>query len=75
MQVGARAGSADDAFTLRMVVPDDPAKAPGTKLPATGVAASVQRFANQDDAWYVDLVRGRTYRLNLVTVGSAAGPT
>ena len=69
VQVGARAGSADDAFTLRMVVPDDPAKAPGTKLPATGVAASVQRFANQDDAWYVDLVRGRTYRLNLVTVG------
>ena len=33
------------------------------------MAASVQRFANQDDAWYVDLVRGRTYRLNLVTVG------
>ncbi len=69
VQVGARAGSADDAFTLRMVVPDDPAKAPGAKLPSTGMAASVQRFANQDDAWYVDLVRGRTYRLNLVTVG------
>ena len=69
VQVGARAGSADDAFTLRMVVPDDPATAPGAKLPATGVAASVQRFANQDDAWYVDLVRGRTYRLNLVTIG------
>jgi hypothetical protein len=69
VQVGARAGSADAAFTLRIVVPDDPAKAPGEKLPATGVAASVQRFANQDDAWYVDLVRGRTYRLNLVTVG------
>jgi hypothetical protein len=69
VQVGARTGSADDAFTLRMVVPDDPATAPGTRLPATGVAASVQRFANQDDAWYVELVRGRTYRLNLVTVG------
>ncbi len=69
VRVAARTGSADDAFVLRIVAPDDPATAPGVKLPATGVAASVQRFANQDDAWYVDLVRGRTYRMNVVTVG------
>ncbi len=71
IRVAALANSVVDAFTLRVVAPDDPATAPGQRLPSTGVASSVQRFANQDDAWYADLVRGRTYRLNFVTVGDS----
>ena len=52
-----------------MVAPDEPATAPGSPLPRTGTAATVDRFANPDDAWYVDLVGGRTYRMNFVTKG------
>jgi hypothetical protein len=69
VRVAALANSVADRFTLRVVAPDEPAKAPGTRLPSTGTAATVDRFANPDDAWYVDLVRGRTYRLNFVTKG------
>lgn len=61
--------SVADAFTLKAFVPDEPASAPGDRMPAGGVSGAVDRFANPDDAWFVDLVRGRTYRLNLVTKG------
>jgi hypothetical protein len=70
IRVAPLANSVADRFTLRAVAPDDPAKAPGDRLPATGVSGSVDRFANPDDAWYVDLVQGRTYRLNFVTKGA-----
>jgi hypothetical protein len=70
IRIAPLANSVADTFTLRAVAPDDAAKAPGDRLPATGVAGSVDRFANPDDAWFVDLVQGRTYRLNFVTKGS-----
>jgi len=61
--------SVADTFTLRAVEPDRPASPPGPTLPAGGVARSVDRFSNPDDAWSVVLGTGRTYRLNLVTKG------
>ena len=61
--------SVADAFTLKVFAPDDPATAPGDPMPAGGVSGSVDRFANPDDAWFVNLVRGHTYRLNFVTKG------
>lgn len=68
-RVGPLANSVAERFTLRVNAPDEPATAPGQRLPATGVSGNVDRFANPDDAWFVDLQRGRTYRLNLVTKG------
>jgi len=69
VRVGPLANSVAEGFTLRVVAPDEPARAPGERLPATGVSGTVDRFANPDDAWFVDLQRGRTYRLNFVTKG------
>ena len=69
VRVAPLANSVADKFVLRVVAPDEPAKAPGSPLPRTGTAATVDRFANPDDAWYVDLVGGRTYRMNFVTKG------
>lgn len=69
VRVAPLANSVADKFVLRVVAPDEPAKAPGSPLPGTGTAGTVDRFANPDDAWYVDLVGGRTYRMNFVTKG------
>jgi hypothetical protein len=69
IRVGARENSADDRFSLRVVVPDAPATFPGRRLPRTGVRAVVDRLANADDAWSVRVERGRTYRLNFVSSG------
>ena len=69
IRVAPLANSVTDTFVLRVVAPDEPATAPGSLLPSTGTAATVDRFANPDDAWYVDLVGGRTYRMNFVTKG------
>ena len=71
IRVAPLANSVAEGFTMRVVAPDDPASAPGQRLPAGGVAATVDRLANPDDAWFVDLVQGRTYRLNFVTRGEA----
>jgi len=70
VRVSARTNSVDDTFTLRAVLPDEPAQAPGVPLPATGSSGRVDRFANPDDAWSARMREGRTYRINLVTVGS-----
>lgn len=70
IRVAPRANSVADAFTLRVVVPDEPARPPGQPLAAAGVNAAVDRFANPDDSWGVRLQAGRTYRLNFVTPGA-----
>lgn len=70
IRVAPLANSVVDAFTLRVVVPDEPARPPGQALPGTGANAAVDRFANPDDAWAVRLQARRTYRLNFVTSGS-----
>jgi hypothetical protein len=70
VRVAARANSVDDSFTLRAVLPDEPARPPGARLPASGSSGQVDRFANPDDAWSTRMREGRTYRINLVTVGS-----
>jgi hypothetical protein len=59
-----------DRFTLRVVLPDEPARPPGDRLPASGAGGKVDRFANPDDAWATRMQEGRTYRINLVTVRS-----
>jgi hypothetical protein len=59
--------SVADAFTMIVVEPDQPARPPGQRLPANGVAATVDRFANPDDAWSIVLRQGTTYRMNFVT--------
>jgi hypothetical protein len=69
VRVAPLANSVADAFTLRVVQPDEPARPPGERLPAAGVSGEVDRFANPDDAWAVRMRKGRTYRINLVTAG------
>jgi hypothetical protein len=69
VRVAARANSVDGTFTVRAVLPDEPARPPGVRLPATGASGKVDRFANPDDAWSTRIREGRTYRINLVTVG------
>jgi hypothetical protein len=62
--------SVADRFTLRVVLPDEPAGPPGDRLPASGTSGKVDRFANPDDAWASRMQEGRTYRMNLVTVSA-----
>src|SRR3954453_10627611 len=69
VRVGARENSADDRFLLRVVTPDRPASFPGSRLPRKGAHATVDRFANPDDAWAIRVQRGTTYRLNFVSSG------
>jgi hypothetical protein len=69
VRVAPLANSVEDTFTLRVVMPDEPASPPGDPLPAGGASGQVDRFANPDDAWAVRMQEGRTYRINLVTVG------
>src|SRR4051812_12726133 len=59
------------AFTLRVLVPEPPATPPGAALPARGVTDRVERLANPDNAYAVRLGEGVTYRITLVTAGSA----
>jgi hypothetical protein len=68
VRVAALSNSVADRFTLRVVLPDEPARPPGERLPSAGAGAQVDRFANPDDAWSMRLREGRTYRINLVTV-------
>lgn len=70
VRVAPLANSVADAFTLRVVAPDEPATPPGQPLRGNGVNAFVDRFANPDDAWAVRLRAGRTYRINFVTASS-----
>jgi hypothetical protein len=70
IRVAPLANSVTEGFSLRVVVPDAPARPPGRALPRGGVGAAVDRFANPDDAWAVRLRGGRTYRINTVTPGS-----
>ena len=70
IRVAPLANSVADSFTLRVVVPDEPANPPGQQLAGNGVNAFVDRFANPDDAWAVRLREGRTYRINFVTSSS-----
>jgi hypothetical protein len=69
VRVAPLANSVDDRFTLRVALPDEPARPPGVRLPAAGGGGTVDRFANPDDAWSTRMLEGRTYRINLVTVG------
>ncbi len=70
IRVAPLANSVADSFTLRVVVPDEPANPPGQQLAGNGVNAFVDRFANPDDAWAARLREGRTYRINFVTSSS-----
>jgi hypothetical protein len=68
VRVAALYNSVADRFTLRAVLPDEPARPPGDRLPQSGTSGKVDRFANPDDAWATRMEMGRTYRINLVTV-------
>jgi hypothetical protein len=68
VRVAPLANSVTDRFTLRVALPEPPARPPGPQLPSRGTSGSVSRFANPDDAWSMVLHQGRTYRINLVTV-------
>jgi hypothetical protein len=67
IRVAALANSVADSFSLRVVVPDEPAQPPGQALPRGGAKGAVDRFANPDDAWAVKLHEGVAYRINFVT--------
>ena len=62
--------STRETFRLRVVAPDEPARAPGDRLPEAGASGALDRFANGDDAWAVRMQGGRSYRINLVTRGN-----
>ena len=68
VRVAPLSNSVADRFTLRVVLPDEPARPPGQRLPMAEPAGEVDRFANPDDAWSTRMREGRTYRINLVTV-------
>ena len=70
VRVAPLSNSVADRFTLRVALPDEPARPPGDRLAAGGVTGRVDRFANPDDAWATQMTAGRTYRINLVTVGA-----
>ena len=72
IRVAALPNSARDRFALRVVEPDRPATFPGPRLPRGGVSSAVDRIANADDAWSVRLQKGRTYRINFVSVRGCA---
>ncbi|CAA9526508.1 MAG: hypothetical protein AVDCRST_MAG30-3416 [uncultured Solirubrobacteraceae bacterium] len=59
-------------FTLGLVRPDAPDRAPGAALPAGGVDRSLDAILNPDDTWAVSLSAGRTYRLNVVSTSEDA---
>jgi hypothetical protein len=67
VRVGQRENSASDAFSLRVVAPDEPERPPGRALGRSGASASVDRVANPDDAYAVSLSAGTTYRVHLVS--------
>ncbi|HYI19689.1 MAG TPA: hypothetical protein VD836_13335 [Solirubrobacteraceae bacterium] len=71
IRVSPLANSVRDAFRLRVVAPDEPARAPGQRLPAGGTSGELDRFANGDDAWAVRMTAGRSYRINLVSRGGS----
>src|SRR4051794_19604715 len=71
IRVAPLANSVAAAFTLRVLVPEPPATPPGAALPARGATDRVDRLANPDNAYAVRLREGVTYRINLVTAGSA----
>ena len=67
VRVAPLENSVEDRFRLRVVAPDAPASAPGDRLPGGGTTGTLDRFANGDDAWAVQMREGRTYRINLVS--------
>jgi hypothetical protein len=67
IRVAPLSNSVADSFSLRVVVPDEPARPPGQALPRGGTRGAVDRFANPDDAWAVKLQKGVDYRINFVT--------
>ena len=70
IRVSPLVNSVQETFRLRVAAPDEPAGAPGERLPAVGTSGRLDRFANGDDAWAVRMNAGRTYRVNLVTRGT-----
>ena len=70
LRIAPLENSVEERFRLRVVAPDAPARAPGDRLPDAGTSGALDRFANGDDAWAIQMSKGRTYRINLVTRGS-----
>ena len=69
IRVAPLPNSVQAGFRLRVVAPEPPATPPGPLLPAGGGSGQVDRFGNPDDAWSIQVQKGRAYRINLVTPG------
>jgi hypothetical protein len=67
VRVGNQTGSVVDTFRLKVLVPTAPPQPPGRHLPARGIADHVDRVLNPGDAYWTDMVAGRTMRLSLRT--------
>lgn len=67
VRVAPLANSVAADFTLGLVRPDAPDRAPGAALPAGGVNRTLDAIINPDDTYAVSLRAGRTYRLNAVS--------
>jgi hypothetical protein len=67
IRVANQTGSVADAFKLRVLVPTAPPTPPGRHLPAKGVHNHVDRVLNPGDAYWTNMVAGRTMRLSLRT--------
>jgi hypothetical protein len=74
IRIAPLANSVTEAFSLRVIAPDPPARPPGQALPAGGTSGAVDRLANPDDAWSFELSKGRTYRMNFVNPGRSGCP-
>ncbi len=63
--VARRVSSAAGQYELSVLAADRPDTAPGTALPAEGVAGTVNAILDRADAYAVTMHSGTTYRLNL----------
>ncbi len=66
IQVAEARESVAGTFRLRVFRAERPARPPGQALPGDGMRSAVHPLVDRDDAWSVQMERGRSYRINLV---------
>ena len=65
IRIGNETGSVANTFTLRVLIPAQPPRPPGKKLPASGAKGSVDRLVDPGNAYWKRLNEGRTTKMYL----------
>ncbi len=65
IRIGNETGSVANTFTLRVLIPAQPPRPPGKKLPANGAKGSVDRLVDPGNAYWKRLNEGRTTKMYL----------